>query len=90
MWAATTTPATWTTYGSTPTDGPSGPIRTLGAVTDLELGVEADVAEEPTPELIATHYLTSIDGATTKGYLFGGPNTVYAATLTGVQNALVG
>jgi hypothetical protein len=30
-------------------------------VTDVETGVEADVAEEPTPELIATHYLTSID-----------------------------
>jgi hypothetical protein len=36
-------------------------IRTLGAVTELEHGIEADVAEEPTPELIATHYLTSID-----------------------------
>jgi hypothetical protein len=40
---------------------PSRRIRTLGAVTDLEHGAEADVAEEPTPELIATHYLTSID-----------------------------
>ena len=35
-------------------------------MTDVEHGAEADgtdaeVAEEPTPELIATHYLTSID-----------------------------
>jgi YVTN family beta-propeller protein len=38
----------------------------------------------------ASSYLTSVDAATTKGFLFGGPNTVSAAVLTGVQGALVG
>ena len=37
----------------------------------------------------ASTYLTSIDPATTTGYLFGGPNTVSAPVLTAVQNALV-
>jgi len=55
-------------WRSTRTDRPSataGPVRTLGAVTDIAYGAEAEaeaeVAEEPAPELIATHYLTSID-----------------------------
>ena len=30
-------------------------------MTDLEHGVDLEPAEDPTPELIATHYLTSID-----------------------------
>jgi hypothetical protein len=36
------------------------PGSTLGAVTDLE-SIPAETISEPAPELIATHYLASID-----------------------------
>jgi hypothetical protein len=35
--------------------------RTLGAVTDVEDTFEVEATDEPGPELIATHYLTSVD-----------------------------
>jgi hypothetical protein len=39
--------------------GPHG--LTLGAVTDTESKIDDELVGEPTPELIATHYLSSLD-----------------------------
>lgn len=38
-----------------------GQVVTLHGVTDLEDVVEVEATEEPNAELIATHYLTSVD-----------------------------
>ena len=37
------------------------PASTLGAVTDVESKILDETTAEPAPELIATHYLASVD-----------------------------